>query len=78
MNYSTATVVPTVKLLIDGRMVESRTTQWRNVVNPATQAVLARVPFATPEEVEAAVSSAHKAFQTWRKTPIGARARLFF
>ena len=77
MNYSTATVVPTVKLLIDGRMVESRTTQWRNVVNPATQAVLARVPFATPEEVEAAVSSAHKAFQTWRKTPIGARARIF-
>ena len=77
MNYSTATVVPTVKLLIDGRMVESRTTQWRNVVNPATQAVLARVPFATREEVEAAVSSAHKAFQTWRKTPIGARARIF-
>lgn len=77
MNYSTATVVPTVKLLIDGRMVESRTTQWRNVVNPATQAVLARVPFATPEEVEAAVSSANNAFQTWRETPIGARARIF-
>ena len=38
-----------VKLLIDGKFVESRTTEWRNVVNPATQAVLARVPMATKE-----------------------------
>ena len=51
MNAPTAASVlaPTVKLLIDGQLVESRTTQWRNVVNPATQQVLARVPFATPE-----------------------------
>ena len=48
---------PTVKLLIGGKMVESTTTEWRNVVNPATQAVLARVPFATPAEIEAAVAS---------------------
>ncbi|MBR0560802.1 hypothetical protein, partial [Neokomagataea anthophila] len=32
-----------------GQFVESKTTQWRNVVNPATQEVLARVPFATPD-----------------------------
>jgi len=69
--------VPTVKLLIDGRLVESKTTEWRDVVNPATQEVLARVPFATPEEVDAAVASAKEAFKTWKKTPIGARARIF-
>ncbi|MCZ2498010.1 CoA-acylating methylmalonate-semialdehyde dehydrogenase [Xylophilus sp. Kf1] len=68
---------PTVKLLIDGRFVDSTTTQWRDVVNPATQEVLARVPFATPAEVDAAVASGKKAFVTWRKTPIGARARIF-
>ncbi len=68
---------PTVKLLIDGKLVESKTTQWRNVVNPATQEVLARVPFATPEEVNAAVANAKEAFKTWRKTPIGARSRIF-
>ncbi|SDM00496.1 malonate-semialdehyde dehydrogenase (acetylating) / methylmalonate-semialdehyde dehydrogenase [Oryzisolibacter propanilivorax] len=79
MDASTSQAVqaPTVKLLIDGQLVESQTTQWRNVVNPATQEVLARVPFATPDEVNAAVASAHKAFKTWRKTPIGARARIF-
>jgi len=71
------TTVPTVKLLINGEFVESQTTQWRDVVNPATQQVLARVPLATPEELAAAVASAKAAFKTWRKTPIGARARIF-
>ena len=47
------------------------------MVNPATQEVLARVPFATPDEIDAAVASAQEAFKTWKKTPIGARARIF-
>ncbi|MDD3018334.1 MAG: CoA-acylating methylmalonate-semialdehyde dehydrogenase [Comamonas sp.] len=69
--------IPTVKLLINGEFVESKTTQWRDVVNPATQEVLARVPFATPDEINAAVAAAKEAFKTWKKTPIGARARIF-
>ncbi|MYM88704.1 CoA-acylating methylmalonate-semialdehyde dehydrogenase [Rugamonas sp. FT82W] len=69
--------IPTVPLLINGEWVESRTTVWRDVVNPATQEVLARVPFATADEVEQAVSAGQRAFKTWRKTPIGARARIF-
>jgi malonate-semialdehyde dehydrogenase (acetylating) / methylmalonate-semialdehyde dehydrogenase len=69
--------VATVKLLIDGAFVESTTNDWRPVVNPATQAVLARVPFATHAEVDAAVAAAAEAFKSWRKTPIGTRARIF-
>ena len=69
--------IPTIKLLINGELVESRTTEWRDVINPATQQVLARVPFATQDEMNAAVASAKAAFKTWRKTPIGARARIF-
>ncbi|MGE8454199.1 MAG: malonate-semialdehyde dehydrogenase, partial [Pseudomonadales bacterium] len=46
------TKVAQVKLLIDGQWVESKTTEWRDIVNPATQEVLARVPFATVEEVD--------------------------
>ncbi|MGI4984279.1 MAG: CoA-acylating methylmalonate-semialdehyde dehydrogenase [Janthinobacterium lividum] len=67
---------PTAKLLIDGEFVESRTTEWRDVVNPATQQVLAQVPFATDAEVDAAVRSAHAAFATWKTTPIGTRMRI--
>ncbi|MDA7415694.1 CoA-acylating methylmalonate-semialdehyde dehydrogenase [Xenophilus arseniciresistens] len=72
-----ATQVATVKLLIGGEFVESKTSEWRDVINPATQQVLARVPFATPAEVDAAVASAQQAFKTWKKTSIGARARIF-
>jgi len=68
--------VETVKLLIDGQWVDSQSGDWQNVVNPATQEVLARVPFATLAEVDAAVSAAQAAFATWRTTPIGARMRI--
>jgi len=68
---------PRVSLLIDGQFIESATTEWKDVVNPATQAVLAKVPFATSAEVDAAVAAASEAFKTWRKTPIGTRARIF-
>jgi malonate-semialdehyde dehydrogenase (acetylating)/methylmalonate-semialdehyde dehydrogenase len=74
---SRAAATPTVKLLIGGEFVDSKTTVWRDVVNPATQQVLARVPFATAAEIDAAVAAARDAFRTWRKTPIGARARIF-
>ena len=69
--------VPRIPLLINGQLVQSRSAQWRDIVNPATQEVLARVPLATPDEVDAAVAAAREAFKTWRKTPIGARARIF-
>ena len=71
-----ADAVPGVKLLIDGQFVDSATHEWHDVVNPATQAVLARVPFATDAEIDAAVASASKAFKTWRNTPLAARARI--
>ncbi|WP_312933511.1 CoA-acylating methylmalonate-semialdehyde dehydrogenase [Pseudomonas sp.] len=70
------TQVQQVKLLIDGQWIESKTQDWRDVVNPATQQVLARVPFATQAEVEAAIEAAQRAFVSWRETSIGARARI--
>lgn len=70
------TTLQKVKLLIDGEWVESQTTEWHDIVNPATQQVLAKVPFATAAEVDAAVRAAQRAFQTWKLTPIGARMRI--
>ncbi len=68
--------VPTVKLLIDGKLVESTAREWREVVNPATQEVLARVPMCGADEVDRAVKSAAEAFKTWRHVPIAQRARI--
>jgi malonate-semialdehyde dehydrogenase (acetylating)/methylmalonate-semialdehyde dehydrogenase len=68
--------VPSVKLLIGGEFVESRAKAWRDVVNPATQEILARVPMCDAEEIDRAVKSAAAAYKTWKNTPIGARARI--
>ncbi|OJB11976.1 methylmalonate-semialdehyde dehydrogenase (acylating) [Burkholderia ubonensis] len=68
--------LPTAKLLIDGQFVESRTREWGDIVNPATQETIGRVPYATVDEVDAAIASAQRAFQTWKTTPIGARMRI--
>lgn len=70
------TTLQTVRLLIDGEWVESQSSEWHDIVNPATQQVLAKVPFATASEVDAAIAAAQRAFQTWKLTPIGARMRI--
>ena len=65
-----------VKLLINGEFIGSKTDEWHDVVNPATQQVLAQVPFATDAEINAAVSAAKAAYQSWKHTPIAARTRI--
>ena len=66
----------TAKLLINGEFVESKTSHWQDIVNPATQEVLGQVPFATTEEVNAAIAAAQNAFASWRQTPIQTRMRI--
>src|SRR5687768_1565377 len=73
---STSSPAPSVKLLLDGQLVESKAAQWRDIVNPATQEVLARVPMCGADEVDKAVKAAAAAFKTWRNVPIGQRARI--
>src|SRR5450755_1924690 len=67
---------PTVKMLLQGKFIESQTNEWHDVVNPATQEVLAQVPFATDAEINAAVASACQAYKTWKNTPLANRARI--
>ena len=68
--------VPKIHHLIDGKSYESKSTEWRDVVNPATQEVVASVPFATQEELDIAVASAKKAFKTWRNVSLSNRMRI--
>jgi malonate-semialdehyde dehydrogenase (acetylating) / methylmalonate-semialdehyde dehydrogenase len=71
-----ANQTPTVKMLLDGKFIDSQTGEWHDVVNPATQEVLAQVPFSTDDEINAAVASAKRAYQTWKHTPLATRARI--
>ncbi len=62
---------PAIKLTnySDGQWTESRASEWRDVVNPATGEVLASVPLADAAEVNAIVEAAAAAFPEWRRTP---------
>ncbi len=64
--------------LINGEWRPSSSDRQQDIHNPATGEILAQVPFATPAEVEAAVTAAHEAFADWRQTPPMARARILF
>lgn len=68
--------IPNIPLLINGEKVQSKSTVWVDVLNPANQDVVARVPFAPIEEVDAAVASAKEAFKTWRNSGQGTRMRV--
>ena len=63
------------KLLINGRLVagEGRT---EDVLNPATGKILAKVPEASRDQVNAAVGAADAAFEGWSQTPPKDRATL--
>lgn len=58
---------------IDGKLVS--TTETRHNINPATQKPNAEVPVATPEDVDAAVAAARKAFISWSKVPYEERQK---
>ena len=68
---SMSQAVPTVKLLINGQFVESKAKAWRDVVNPATQEVLARVPMCDAAEVGEAVRRPRKRSRPGRTCPSG-------
>jgi malonate-semialdehyde dehydrogenase (acetylating)/methylmalonate-semialdehyde dehydrogenase len=68
--------VPEIPLIIGGKKVISASEQWLDVLNPATQEIVARVPCATMDEVDEAIANARNAFPAWRDTPSPKRMRL--
>lgn len=56
--------------------MESKTKNFFEVRNPATQELETLSPLATPEEHLQAVQAAETAFKTWRNTPVSSRQRI--
>src|SRR5438045_1139748 len=54
---------------INGGWPESSSSEWQDVMNPATGEVLASVPLSSNNEVAAAVEAAAAAYPAWRRTP---------
>lgn len=70
--------VPMMQNYINGEWVDSNTTTFGDVWNPALGEKIATVPYGTAEDVDRAVQAAKAAFPEWRETPPLTRARYLF
>ncbi|KAL5270654.1 hypothetical protein ACHWQZ_G001378 [Mnemiopsis leidyi] len=84
-SMSTAKVSPAAgtelyktKNLINGEFIESSTSEWIDLHNPATNELVTRVPKSTPEEMQAAVDAAKSAFKSWSQTSVLSRQGVMF
>ncbi|PKG24887.1 methylmalonate-semialdehyde dehydrogenase (CoA acylating) [Niallia nealsonii] len=67
-----------LKNYINGEWVESKTTVYEDVYNPATKEVIAQVPISTKEDIEYAAEVAKAAFEKWKNVAVPRRARILF
>jgi len=58
-------------LIIDGKKVDTQ--DYFDVLNPATEALVAQCPVAKQEHLDQAVAAAQKAFKTWSKVDMATR-----
>ena len=66
-----------LKNYINGEWVESKG-ETKDVVNPATGRIIAKVPISTSDDIKAAVQASQEAFPDWRRTTPLARSRCLF
>ncbi len=62
--------------VINGKSVDAKGAKMLDVIDPATEKVIAQVPIATKDTVDQAVDAAHAAFPSWSKTSWDERAKL--
>ncbi len=63
-------------LYIDGQFLKGEGRKEQDVVNPATDEVIGKLPHASKEDLDRALAAAQRAFQTWRKSSPMARSRI--
>jgi malonate-semialdehyde dehydrogenase (acetylating) / methylmalonate-semialdehyde dehydrogenase len=63
---------------VNGQWQKSSASTYGDVLNPATAQVQAHVPLSPGAEVDGAVQAASKAYQGWRRTPVGDRIQPLF
>jgi len=73
-----ASQVGTLKYCVDGQWRESTTGKYMEVTDSSTGEVFAQAPCCTAAEVESAIASAQKAYESWRDEPIQKRTQVLF
>jgi malonate-semialdehyde dehydrogenase (acetylating) / methylmalonate-semialdehyde dehydrogenase len=67
-----------LKNFINGQWIESKSSVFLDVLNPATGQLLAKVPSGSKDDVLYAAEKAHQAWSSWRNTPAMQRIQYLF
>jgi len=63
---------------INGEWIEPNVSEYVEVINPATGAVIARTPLSRAADIKAAAQAAAEALPAWRRTPANERVQYLF
>ena len=63
---------------INNQWVKPSTTNYFDVINPATGVVIAKTPLGTKADVESAARAASEALPAWRRVPVNDRVQYLF
>lgn len=73
---SYSSTAPAVKMFINGQFVDSKSNEFIDVHDPATNKVICRTPKSTKNEMQSAVDCAKIAYEKWRHTSVLTRQTL--
>lgn len=69
---------PELKNYVGGIQIANTTDRFLDLISPLDGSLLTKIPLSTSENLNHAVVTAKKAFETWSKTPIKERVQIFF
>jgi acyl-CoA reductase-like NAD-dependent aldehyde dehydrogenase len=67
---------PKLSLYINGEFLSGGGRKEQDILNPATNQVIGKLPHATREDLDAALAAAQKGFETWRRTSALERSKV--
>ena len=75
---ATETAIETLKFFVNGKWEASGGPPLHDITNPATARAIARVPYATADDVDRTAHAAHEAFLQWRDVPVVDRVQVLY
>jgi len=75
---ATETAIETLKFFVHGKWELAGVRPLHDITNPATGRVIARVPYATVDDIDRTASAAQQAFLEWRDVPVVDRVQVLY
>ncbi|MBL8704080.1 MAG: NAD-dependent succinate-semialdehyde dehydrogenase [Rhodospirillales bacterium] len=76
MDGSRTPVYEKLEMLIDGQWCQGSEGKTEDVLNPATEQVLGKLPHASKKDLDRSLAAAQKGFETWKKTTAYERSKV--